>query len=115
MMTLLERSASINERTIGGYTPLHLASIFSEGRNAIALLDRGATINDKNNSGDTALHLASLYGHTECVISLLNRGANPHNTDYKGRTPLDVAHNKCKKIIHKWIEDNELPLKEPDV
>jgi ankyrin repeat protein len=116
--TLLNNGANVNEKDNYGSTPLHLASRYGREECIITLLNAGAhgnrtNVDEKNYKGFTALHLASFNGHYECVIVLLNAGANIHEKDNNGSTVLDRASNKIKDTIKKWIEENEIPIKEP--
>ena len=88
----------VNIKNKEGYTPLILASIFSNGGSSLKtvdfLLERGANINLKDNDGMTALmHVSynSKFSSNKTVKFLLERGANPNLQDKNGHTALMMA------------------------
>jgi ankyrin repeat protein len=116
---LLVHGALINEEDNNRCTPLYFASLHGYNECIKTLLTHGATINEKNNWGYTPLHYASINGYNECIktfshsVILLENGADFNIKNNNGLTPIDVANDKHKTVIKQWIEDNELPMKEP--
>jgi ankyrin repeat protein len=115
IITLLNAGAYFNDKDNHECTPLHYASMNGYKECVISLLsvaETSANINDKDKYGCTPLHYASGYGY-ECIITLLNAGANPDEKNNNGKTPFDISPDKIKEVIKRWIEDNEIPIKEP--
>ncbi|KAH9106296.1 hypothetical protein AeMF1_018064 [Aphanomyces euteiches] len=93
---LLDHEASGHTSDWHGLTPLHVASISSNGSaNIVKLLrENGARVSAQDKNGDCALHKAAFWGHFEVVKELIDHGASvdPQNKD--GHTPLHLASKK---------------------
>jgi ankyrin repeat protein len=79
------------KESVGGSTPLILASIFGRSECAKVLIDGGANMELKNNSGSTALFAASFFGQPDAVRVLLEKGADTEAKNPDGLTPLDAV------------------------
>jgi ankyrin repeat protein len=73
---LISQGANVNERDIGGWTPLMSAAREGHAEIVQILLDAKAEVNLQANNGGTALTDASLQGHLDIVKLLLNEGAD---------------------------------------
>lgn len=73
-----------------GYTPLHFAAFFKQGKVLRELLDRGADVGAvaRNDMKVQPLHSAVAARSTEAVAALLVAGANPNARQEGGFTPL---------------------------
>ena len=77
---------------IGGYTPVHLASVGGHGTVLGVLLDAGADANTTTSSGATPLHLAASSGDAKAVEALLEYRADVNAREtVAGQTPLMFA------------------------
>jgi uncharacterized protein len=81
----------VNQRGIGGSTPLYVAAIWSDLEAARLLIDAGAEVNVRNEDGETALHWAASEGDYALAELLIGRGASLTELDDEGRTPLQLA------------------------
>ncbi len=71
MLCLLKHGATLESRTLDGWTPLHSACRWSNTQAASLLLRCGACINAQTNSQQTPLHLASANMDSKSVLELL--------------------------------------------
>jgi ankyrin repeat protein len=68
---------------------------------------------EKDHTEETPLYDASNNTCENCIKTLLNYGAKIDIKDYKNRTCLDIANDKKKLLINKYLEYNT-QIKEPD-
>lgn len=109
---------TVNEQDHAGYTVLHHAAFFKDGRqtgqtcsrfyldtilnkleNTHGAADVQKFMDLQDNLGNTALHLAAQHNRTKCVRSLAGRGASPDIHNLAGVTADDliVKINAAKK------------------
>ncbi len=74
-----------------GSTPLLLATLIQDWRQAHALIRGGTAVDVADYSGRTPLMVAAKHGSAETVRDLLASFANPNATDVGGRTALHYA------------------------
>lgn len=90
---------AINQQTFDGDTPLYLAAIIDDARDAKftqELLKYGANPKIKNNDGYTPLHQASSERKPAIVKTLIEHGADVNATSNNGDTPLVIAIKNYK-------------------
>jgi ankyrin repeat protein len=106
----------INQRTINGKVPLHIACVQGNLPLVVLLLTNGADVNlkvqpdrkklggieDPYYDGNTPLHLACYVGNQEIAASLIEHGANIQELNFTNDNPL---YSACK---HKGV--NVVPL-----
>jgi ankyrin repeat protein len=92
---LLESGADVHSRDNEGNTPLHMASILTDGRDddkageiTRLLLKRGAIVDAKDDDGATPLLLAACGGYFKTLQILLIGGADPNVKNNGGETAL---------------------------
>jgi ankyrin repeat protein len=90
---LVRAGAKLDAKTsIGGYTPLHVASKAGQAGVVKMLLDDGADARTMTGTGATALHLAAASGSADAVSQLLSHKADPNAVETAwGQTPLMFA------------------------
>ena len=90
-----------------GWTPLHLAGIFSgKGDAARLLLNKGAsaTARSTNQMANTPLHAAAAGKHADLVKLLIEHGANANARQHGGWAPLhSAAQNGDLESAHALI------------
>ncbi len=94
-------SALINQKNIGGATPLLIAS--REGYYEIAkiLIDNGADINVVDNEGWTPLMRANINARDEIVALLVSKGAQAGSLNYTGESVIMHATlANCEKCLN---------------
>ncbi len=131
----LAEGANVNERFIGGHTPLTIAAshgnlemaellikrgaavngrddfdrtaLMFAGKTKMAefLLQRGAKVNDREESGRTALMFAVISNRPELVRLLLKNGAKINIKNLRGETALEIAEKFGKTEVVKVIKD----------
>lgn len=112
---LLDYSADVHKRYNEDGYALGLALANEHNNCAKTLLESNRIdINKKNNDGRTILHDISTYPFPDGIKILLDYGANFSEKLNKGQTPFDLAHGEKRWILNKWIEDNEISIKEPE-
>lgn len=85
-----------------GFTALHFASFFGQGKIAGLLLDRGADpgVAARNAMKVKPLHSAASARNLAAAQALLEHGANPNECQEKGWTPIhSAAQNGDKSMI----------------
>jgi ankyrin repeat protein len=129
---LLNRRSSIDEKGVGGTTPLMAAVMAGESKMVRWLLQQGADPKPKDESGftalmlavnggaktsveelapyhrddlDAALLLASLVGKADVIDSLTNYGASVYARMEDGRTPLMLAAQNGHKDAAEMLID----------
>ena len=82
-----------NARDDKGWSPLHLAAMFSKEPTVVATLAKGgAEPNARDGEDRTPLHLAAVFGESPAIVTaLIKAGADADALDGKGRTPLQLA------------------------
>lgn len=92
MRVLLERKASVEDRSQAGDTPLLLGAENSGDPAVVkALVAAGANIHAKDNAGNTAIKLAAWQHHIETVKFLIKLGGDACAKDNDGKTAIDDA------------------------
>jgi len=86
----------VNAYSQDGWTPLHLAALYSHTEAAKLLLDCGADVHALTEgirfvSAGTPLHAAVAAGHADLATLLLDAGADPNTPDGDGYAPLHLA------------------------
>ena len=95
-IALIEKGADVNEKDIGGNTPLHYACDSGHTATAVNLIERGASVNEKDKDGWTPLYCACIASRSATAIVLLENGAVGLNDRSSiGRTPSYYACLSC--------------------
>jgi hypothetical protein len=98
-------SALINQKNIGGATPLHIAS--REGYYEIAkiLIDNGADFNLTDNEGWTPLMRANINARDDIVLLLVTKGAQAGILNYMNESVIMHATlSNCEKCLNIMFE-----------
>lgn len=90
---LLMSGGDPNQRTISGYTPLHLSASRGSARCVHALLEYGADITALDRHGKTPLRTAKLGSHTEASRMLRSAGQT-----YAQPADLSVRAKLCQTL-----------------
>ena len=96
----------INVNDSDGWTPLHIASCYSNLEIVKCLVSKGADINRKDIGGRTPLHNASRWGEFEIVKYLIKKGADVKIRDNDRKTPLHWASYNNHIETVKYLLDN---------
>ena len=90
---LVAAGAPLEERNEGGWTPLHMACVFSRlfTTTVEELVSKGARVDARDKGGMTPLHIACEVGVVSDVGILLSAGAPISSVDENGRLPLHMA------------------------
>jgi len=75
MMLLLEKGASVSDKSEDGSTPLHFAALQSNEEVVRKLVEHGAEVSAENGYGYTPLHMAVIGGNEAVVQLLVHAGA----------------------------------------
>lgn len=81
----------VNQVSMFGDYPLHVAAVRGSIEEIEVLLQHGANINAKGEYDFTPLHHAVEHGHSEAVKFLLEKGADINIKNVDEMTPLDIA------------------------
>ena len=106
----LNAGVDVNEKGIGGMTPLHRAA--REGHNEAVrfLIANGADINAKDKRGRVPLHRVAREGHEEIAKILIASGAEVNAKSqlgsFKGETPLDEAIKRKQIGLASLLREN---------
>ncbi|VEL29654.1 unnamed protein product, partial [Protopolystoma xenopodis] len=94
---LINRGASVTERSLSGQTPMHLAAQHGLVELVACLAQQGARVNATDAQGLSPLHLASQHGHVGVVRLLLHRlGADPDlRAHTNGLLAIQMASNEA--------------------
>ncbi len=97
LSALIDDGSDVNERGLGGLTPLISAAMEGRSEAVRLLLSRGADVDARADSGFTALVHAAKRGHTDTVRVLLQHGASleyffgkPKLTNHDGAFPRRI-------------------------
>jgi len=117
---LVSMGANVNATEYsGGFTPLHIATIYGRVDAVEALISYGADVNAREVNGFTPLHMAAVSKNTagdkniEIAKFLISKGADytaKSNVNAKGEsyTPFDLARNVSKDMpMMLCLLDNE--------
>ena len=88
---LLQRGAYPDGGEHAPFTPLMLATTYSDFTVVAALLNHHASLTKTDINGQTALHWAAQLGSAKTVQMLLAAGADASFLDHNESTPLDLA------------------------
>lgn len=83
--------ADVNQVSLFGDYPLHVAAVRGSVEDINILVDHGANINAKGEYDMTPLHHAAEHGHPEAVRTLLEKGADANLEDDHKCTPVELA------------------------
>ncbi|XP_076470280.1 ankyrin repeat domain-containing protein 27-like isoform X2 [Babylonia areolata] len=86
-----------------GYTALHMAAYYGQGKLIDLLIQSGAVVDATDYLGLTPLHLACQRGYQDVMLLLLHFGADVMSKDNEGNTPLHHCcvngHEDCVKAL----------------
>lgn len=103
---LIDKGADVNViRGRDGYTPLHIAILFSRIEIIRLLIERGADVNAKTNNGSIPLHSAVQLKNIELTTLLIQAGADIEARDNGGYSPL---HNAIRYGL--WDQEGNIPV-----
>eukprot|EP01126_Amoeba_proteus_P033310 TRINITY_DN3268_c0_g2_i3.p1 TRINITY_DN3268_c0_g2~~TRINITY_DN3268_c0_g2_i3.p1 ORF type:complete len:243 (+),score=41.53 TRINITY_DN3268_c0_g2_i3:75-731(+) len=109
---LLERGASLDQRTNDGRTPLMVAA-GERGTNFTVefLVDRSQDVNQQDLGGWTALHIAVENGNLDNTRTLLKGGADPNIPNFYTYTPTHIACEQNNSEMVKLLLEYSANLK----
>lgn len=103
---LIARGAEPDTADRRGATPLFLAALHGHPDVAELLLVAGADPNMATwDDGSTPLHASTLHGQFEVAKLLVEHGARLKTPDYSGQRPMDIAWNKARMDIYRFLEE----------
>ncbi|XZE53981.1 ankyrin repeat domain-containing protein [Planctomycetaceae bacterium SH139] len=105
LTALLEAGVDLNQRGVGGKTPLHLLCERNYEYLAEILLRAVASPHVRANKRQTPLHIASQLGHLGLVRILVNSGANPLAENRSRFTAIhEAAKSGQQNIVNFFIQ-----------
>lgn len=87
---LIDNGANVDTRSLGGLTPLTIATVRGLDSMVETLLEEGADPDIVDDYGEVALFVA-MWQDIGMVEALLEEGANPNIVNGDGKTPLLIA------------------------
>lgn len=115
VQNLLNRGASLQQKNVGGKTPLYLAVESSRDIEMISLLvERGANVKTRDKFTGKTILMAAIqnYNNTQVIQYLIDKGANPTARDNNNKRIVDyLEQNKSLKDTDLYWRLNYL---EPD-
>jgi ankyrin repeat protein len=113
---LLEHGVSaetINKNSVGGGTPLTVASEKGDAEIVNILIARGAVIDQRTDTGSTALLKAAHCGKVAVVKMLLDKGASVNAANDLGQTALMLAaHEDHAEVVRLLLASGASKAKE---
>jgi ankyrin repeat protein len=101
---LLEFNANINDISLYGYSPIHIACILNKIDIVELYLQKNANIYLKDN--ETPIITSTYYGRKSIIELLLIHGSNINETNSLGETVYEIANRKnfydCIDIVYRW-------------
>ncbi len=79
---------SVNDRTMLGDYPIHIAAIRGDVTDLLLLIGNSADVNCKGDEGMTPLHSAIMGNHFDVVEELLKNGADQYIKDDSGEDAM---------------------------
>lgn len=104
---LLREGMQVNARSFTGETPLLNACGEGHEETVRLLLERGADVQAPDNDGRTPLHLVAGIGNLGLVKLLVDKGAAIGAKDHRGRTPVDMARDRQREEIVRYLENKD--------
>lgn len=96
----------VDNKTVDGWTLLHIASYFDFSLAVKLLIQKGANVNIEEKSGTTPLLMAVSNKSVGCVDTLLQHEASIDKANKKGFTPLmSAAYNGNQEILEILIQN----------
>lgn len=102
---LIDRGVDVNEKGVGGWTPLIIAASLNRLEGVQLLLDNGADVNIGGFDHRTALHWASERGHETVVQLLVKHKAAIDSSAYTWTAGLLATQHGHAKVLHYLIEN----------
>lgn len=113
---LVEGGADVNIKDNYNQTPLHIAARYNELDFVEMFVRNGAHVNEKDMFGSTPLHYLSRYfANIEIIKLLIDYGADVNIKNSKGKTIFEIMEGEFLFQVKKYIDDNSLCIKEPDI
>ena len=108
---LKDMGVPLDEQSLTGNTPLHLAAVVGDLPCVQYLLEFGASPHKKNIKGEAPAHSAARNGHASCIVQLAEYGAALDVKTNHGLTVQDMAIEAGKK----WCAERValLPMRMP--
>uniref|UniRef100_A0A668AB57 Ankyrin repeat domain 52 n=1 Tax=Myripristis murdjan TaxID=586833 RepID=A0A668AB57_9TELE len=104
---LVNCGANVSQPNHHGYTPLHLATVSSNGALCLELLiNNGADVNVQSKEGKSPLHMAAIHGRFTRSQILIQNGGEINCVDVYGNTPLHVAARYGHELLISTLMTN---------